>query len=155
MELVQALQIVDALANGRHPLTGQPLAADHVCQQPQVVRALGLIIQHLRHLNPADPRAGTSLKVESGVLPVEAPDSPPPQIVPLSESMLKRLRVWGAAVRDREGEHANCQPETARLGKTLCDLISLREAFRADVAGDDGPIVMMVGLLVLSGVQWR
>ena len=28
MELVQALQIVDALADGRHPLTGQPLAAE-------------------------------------------------------------------------------------------------------------------------------
>jgi hypothetical protein len=152
MELVQALQIVDALADGRHPLTGQPLAADHVCQQPQVVRALGLIIQRLRHLNPADPRAGTSLKVEAAVRAVAAPDSPPPPILPLSERMLKRLRVWGAAVRDREGEYANCQPETAQLGKALCTFIDMRETHPA---GDEGSIVMMVGLLVLSGVQWR
>jgi hypothetical protein len=55
MELAQALQILDALADGRDPLTGQPLAAGHLCQQAPVVRALCLAVQELRR-REAPPR---------------------------------------------------------------------------------------------------
>src|SRR4051794_8177229 len=48
MELAEALRIVGALADGCDPLTGQTLPADNVCQQPQVVRALCLVVQQLR-----------------------------------------------------------------------------------------------------------
>ena len=62
MELAEALRIVGALANGRDPLTGQALATNHVCQQPQVVRALCLVVQHLHPPEvPAVP-AGAGLK---------------------------------------------------------------------------------------------
>lgn len=48
MELSDALQIINSLADGRNPLTGQPLGADHLCQQPQVIRALCIVVQQLR-----------------------------------------------------------------------------------------------------------
>src|SRR5262249_27850879 len=48
MELAEALQIVGALGDGHDPLTGQQLPPDHVCQQPQVVRALCLVVHQLQ-----------------------------------------------------------------------------------------------------------
>jgi hypothetical protein len=62
VELADALQIVGALADGRNPLTGQTLAADDVCQQPQVQRALCLVVQHLRQREPPDLVEGTDLR---------------------------------------------------------------------------------------------
>lgn len=43
MELAEALKILSALADGRHPLTGQPLGAGDVCLHPQVEQALRLV----------------------------------------------------------------------------------------------------------------
>src|SRR5262249_14435575 len=48
--------------DGCDPSTGQPLAAADSCQQPQVVRALCLIVQHLQQLTPVDAPAETTLK---------------------------------------------------------------------------------------------
>jgi hypothetical protein len=62
MEPVTAWQILSALADGRNPLTGETLAADDVCQQPQVVRALCLAVQHLPQPKSSDPSKGASLK---------------------------------------------------------------------------------------------
>lgn len=54
MEPLEALRIVGALADGRDPISGQVLPADHVCQQPQVVRALCLAVQRMQQgLTPA------------------------------------------------------------------------------------------------------
>jgi hypothetical protein len=50
MELSEALQVVSALADGRNPVTGQPLSVDHVCQHPQVVRSLCTVVLHLREM---------------------------------------------------------------------------------------------------------
>jgi hypothetical protein len=52
MELAQALPILEALANGSDPITGQALAAEHLCQHPQIVRALSLAVQVLRRQAP-------------------------------------------------------------------------------------------------------
>jgi len=38
------LAILRALARGVEPITGAPLAADHVCQQPATVRALYAVL---------------------------------------------------------------------------------------------------------------
>ena len=40
MDIERTLAIIAALAEGRDPVTGRPLAADHVCQLPDVIRAL-------------------------------------------------------------------------------------------------------------------
>lgn len=61
MDLTTALQIVRDLADGRDPSTGQPLAATDSCQQPDVVRALCLIVQHLQPLTPAEALAESTL----------------------------------------------------------------------------------------------
>jgi hypothetical protein len=56
MELTDAMKIVGALADGRDPLTGQQLAAEHICQHPHVVRALCLVVQRLRLEEPRQDR---------------------------------------------------------------------------------------------------
>jgi hypothetical protein len=60
MQLAEALRILGGLADGLDPLTGQPLAADHLCQQPSVVRALCLLVQHLQQAVPSNASAGTN-----------------------------------------------------------------------------------------------
>jgi hypothetical protein len=44
MDLATALEIVDALADGRNPINGEPLADGDVCRQSPVIRALALIV---------------------------------------------------------------------------------------------------------------
>jgi hypothetical protein len=62
MELATALEIVRALADGRDPSTGQPLAAGDSCQQPQVVRALYFVVQSLQQLTSVEAPAELGLK---------------------------------------------------------------------------------------------
>ena len=40
MDIEKTLAIVQALASGHDPATGEALPADHLCQQPDVIRAL-------------------------------------------------------------------------------------------------------------------
>jgi hypothetical protein len=60
MQLAEAMRMLEVLANGLDPLTGQPLAVDHLCQQPPMVRALSVLVQHLQQTVPSDSSAGTS-----------------------------------------------------------------------------------------------
>src|SRR5262249_37768910 len=62
MDLATAVQIVRTLADGRNPLTGQPLAAEDVCQQAPVVRALGLIVQHMQQEETRNAEARSNLR---------------------------------------------------------------------------------------------
>jgi hypothetical protein len=54
MDIAHALEIVGALAGGRHPVTGLPLGEDHICQHPQVVRALCAVVGRLRSVESRD-----------------------------------------------------------------------------------------------------
>jgi hypothetical protein len=60
MDLVHALEIVEALAGGRHPVTGLPLGDDHVCQHPQVLRAMGAVVGQLQSAQLRDRPIATS-----------------------------------------------------------------------------------------------
>jgi hypothetical protein len=40
MNVDRTLELISALADGTDPLTGQVLDADHLCQQPEIIRAL-------------------------------------------------------------------------------------------------------------------
>lgn len=48
MDDVTALKIIDTLANGVNPATGEMLAADHPCQHSDVLRALWLASRALQ-----------------------------------------------------------------------------------------------------------
>ena len=48
MDEVTALKLIDTLANGVNPATGELLAADNPCQQPDVLRALWLASRALQ-----------------------------------------------------------------------------------------------------------
>jgi len=48
MDEVTALKLIDVLTNGVNPLTGEVLAADNPCQQPDVLRALWLASRALQ-----------------------------------------------------------------------------------------------------------
>jgi hypothetical protein len=47
MDEITALKLIDTLANGVNPATGEMLGADSPCQQPDVVRALCLAVRAL------------------------------------------------------------------------------------------------------------
>jgi hypothetical protein len=49
MEIQEALAIMRALANGLNPATAQPLDAQSVCHQPEVIKALNRSINALVH----------------------------------------------------------------------------------------------------------
>lgn len=40
MDIERTTHIIAALAEGRDPFSGRPLADDHICQKPDVIRAL-------------------------------------------------------------------------------------------------------------------
>lgn len=42
MDEMTALRLTDALGSGIHPFTGEVLDADHLCQHPEIIRALAL-----------------------------------------------------------------------------------------------------------------
>lgn len=48
MDEVTALRLIDTLANGVNPTSGEVLAADNPCQQPEVLRALWLASRALQ-----------------------------------------------------------------------------------------------------------
>jgi hypothetical protein len=80
----------------------------------------------------------------------------PPHTVPLDMKRLLQLRVWAAAVRDKDGLHAGSPQEVCQMAKTLCDLLDIRGNLHADNLREmvDGNVAMLVGLLVLSGAKW-
>ncbi len=65
MEQNQALDIVRSLAAGTDPLTGETFAADHVCQQADVVRALSLVVEALQRAASAQ-RKNQGLPASTG-----------------------------------------------------------------------------------------
>lgn len=62
MEQTQALEIIRSLASGADPSTGEVLAADSVCQQPDVIRALHLAATALQ-------QAATTARKNQGLPP--------------------------------------------------------------------------------------
>src|SRR5262245_18103810 len=62
MNILEALEIVGALADGCDPFTGQPLAVDHLCQQPQVVRALYVVVERVRRTEMSTRLTGSRLQ---------------------------------------------------------------------------------------------
>lgn len=48
MDEITALKLIDTLANGVNPASGEVLAADNPCQQPDVLRALWLASRALQ-----------------------------------------------------------------------------------------------------------
>lgn len=47
MDEATALKLIEALAGGAQPFTGELLAADHLCQHPEIIRALCLAVRSL------------------------------------------------------------------------------------------------------------
>ena len=54
MEISQARKIVEALADGINPVTGEVLPAEDSCNQPDVIRALNTVLKQLE----AKPKKG-------------------------------------------------------------------------------------------------
>jgi hypothetical protein len=54
MELQEALEILQRLADGFDPIANQPLLKDNPCQHPQVIRALYTVIQEVQPRNEPD-----------------------------------------------------------------------------------------------------
>ena len=109
MEFADALRIVGALADGCDPLTRRPLPADHICQHPQVVRALCLVVQHLRAPSPNQVPAG------------KEPDNAGKPWTPSEEAELVQAFEAGAKLSQLARKHGRTrqaiQGRLYRLGK--------------------------------------
>ena len=46
MDIIRAKEIISTLADGIDPITGELLPAEHICNNPEVVRAFYTILQH-------------------------------------------------------------------------------------------------------------
>jgi hypothetical protein len=63
MDKAKTIEVIEALANGIDPLTGELLPEDHLLQQPGIVRALFNAVSLLKSSKDADPglaRQGSS-----------------------------------------------------------------------------------------------
>jgi len=68
MERDQALRVLNALANGVHPVTGEVFPADSPYQSPDTVRALFEAVRCLEGSNPTPPQP-TVQKENTGSVP--------------------------------------------------------------------------------------
>lgn len=66
MEKEHALKILNALANGVHPATGEVFAADNAYQHPDTVRAL---FEAVRAMEGARPAAAAGAERKTGDVP--------------------------------------------------------------------------------------
>jgi hypothetical protein len=66
MEKEQALKILNALANGVHPATGEVFAADSAYQHPDTVRAL---FEAVRAMEGSRPAAAGTTEHKTGDIP--------------------------------------------------------------------------------------
>lgn len=61
MDILRAKEIIEGLANGVNPLTGEVLPPEDSCNQPDVVRALHAILSALpKKMQKAQPENGVS-----------------------------------------------------------------------------------------------
>lgn len=124
MELVHALGIVEALADGRHPLTGLALGDDHVCQHPQVLRALRAVIGQLQGAKPRNgPKAVSAEKAGTPWTAVE-------------DAELLREFAAGGRIRELARQHGrtdlSIRGRLYRLGKLPAWSASRQRAEEAD-----------------------
>ncbi|MCD8146949.1 MAG: hypothetical protein LUD84_06695 [Clostridiales bacterium] len=54
MELKRAKEILELLADGTDPMTGELLPEDHVCNKPDVVRALHTVLRNVSEKKKRD-----------------------------------------------------------------------------------------------------
>jgi hypothetical protein len=67
MEQEQALKILNALANGVHPMTGEVFAADSPYQHPDIVRALYEVVRTME--GSSRPRSTANAERKPGDMP--------------------------------------------------------------------------------------
>jgi hypothetical protein len=65
MELQNARQIIDTLAQGIHPITGEVMPEDSPYNAPPVIRALFAVSQALDVAPPPSPPPKTSVRVQA------------------------------------------------------------------------------------------
>lgn len=47
MDIERAKELISTLADGVDPLTGEVLGNDHVCNQPEIIRAMHVVLREL------------------------------------------------------------------------------------------------------------
>ena len=52
MELFKAVEMVEAVANGTNPITGEAIPGNSHFNSPEIIRALFTCTQHIRHPTP-------------------------------------------------------------------------------------------------------
>lgn len=107
MDFIQAKEILEALADGVNPATGEVLSKYDSCNQVEVVRALHTV---LKHLDVTPPRPKSSQPVNAGK-PWTAED----------EAVLSRMYDSGCSSKEICNQlgrsHGSIAAKLVRLGK--------------------------------------
>ena len=64
MDIIRAKELLQILADGVNPLTGEVLPAEDSCNQPEIIRALNAVLAAISEKKPKNQpeNAGTVLK---------------------------------------------------------------------------------------------
>jgi len=115
MEKEQALRILNALANGVHPATGEKFAADSPYQHPDTVRAL---FEALRAVEGGGAATSSTAPVQKPALPQSGPGS---RWSPEEDERLAAAFDAGRTVdelaRSHQRSRAAIEARLVRLGK--------------------------------------
>jgi len=136
MERLQTLTILNALANGIHPATGQQFPADSPYQHPDTVRALFTAV---RALESNGPRAETSAPAKTRT--AAGPANIGSRWTPEEEQRLAAAFDAGKRVSELAGLHgrsvAAIEARLLKLGKIDASAVtaSLRYGPKASTSG--------------------
>ena len=110
MDIEKTLAVVQALAEGHDPTTGEALAHDHLCQKPEIIRALmkaAALVERAARQERSLQRARLSLPSNTGKSWTDDED----------RALMQRFRT-GASIDDIATLHARTTGSiTARLEK--------------------------------------
>ena len=48
MDIERAKELISVLADGVDPLTGEVLEGDHLCNKPEIIRAMHVVLEELK-----------------------------------------------------------------------------------------------------------
>ena len=132
MDAAEALTVVRALADGRDPQSGAPLAPESVFQQPEVIRALFTAATALEHAASSPPRpaargrtkrsASSSSNSTRGFLP-------PTSRTNTAARAARSSRAWSSSAKSRRAKRLRRQQRQDRCRTRASNLTT---AFRSE-----------------------
>ena len=133
MDREQALKILNALANGVHPVTGEVFAADSPYQHPDTVRAL---FEAVRVLGGTQNETRTSERGPSGEMPAGAFVRWTPEEEERLAAEFDAGRTTGELAKLHERSRAAIEARLLKLGKIDASALTVQLRYRPKPSDD-------------------